>query len=164
MKFVGRPSACRHQFCGINYLWTYHVDFFSNFICWLPRAIRRAFFFNFGEKIGFLRIFFFFFNKGRHGSKNIKTLLLLQIAAESFQTSPESSSQWCSLRYCFVLLKFWVYGFNAFSLFSLTWDPMEAKSSKRYCLLKSLYNFWIFFSIRITKLLFWIFKFWVSDC
>ncbi len=40
----------------------------------------------------FLRIFFVFINMGPYGSKNFKTLLLLQIAAESFQTFPEFSS------------------------------------------------------------------------
>ena len=39
---------------------------------------------------------FFFVNMGRYGSENFKTLLLLQIAAESFQTTPEFSSQWSS--------------------------------------------------------------------
>ncbi len=34
----------------------------------------------------------FFINMGPYGSENFKTLLLLQIAAESFQTFPEFSS------------------------------------------------------------------------
>ncbi len=40
----------------------------------------------------FLRIFFVSVNMGRYGSENFTTLLLLQIAAESFQTFPEFSS------------------------------------------------------------------------
>ncbi len=36
---------------------------------------------------------------GPYGSENFKTLLLLQIAAESFQTFPEFSSQWSSQNY-----------------------------------------------------------------
>ena len=35
-----------------------------------------------------LQIFFVFFNMGPYGSENFKMLLLLQIAAESFQTFP----------------------------------------------------------------------------
>ncbi len=45
-----------------------------------------------------LRIFFVFINIGPYGSENLKTLLL-QIAAESFQTFPEFSSQWSSQNY-----------------------------------------------------------------
>ncbi len=33
---------------------------------------------------------------GPNGSENFKTLLLLQIAAKSFETCPEVSSQWSS--------------------------------------------------------------------
>ncbi len=46
-----------------------------------------------------LRIFFVFVIMGPYGSENFKTLLLLQIAAESFQTFPEFSSQWFSQNY-----------------------------------------------------------------
>ena len=46
--------------------------------------------------------------------------------------------------------------------FSLTWDPIWAKTSKRYSSLKSplsLFNlFWFFFSVVLTKVLFWIFE------
>ncbi len=43
--------------------------------------------------IFFLRIFFDFVNMGPYGSKHFKTLPLLQIAAESVETSAELSSQ-----------------------------------------------------------------------
>ncbi len=38
---------------------------------------------------------------GPYGSNNFKTLLLLQIAAESFQTFPEISSEWSSQKLMF---------------------------------------------------------------
>ena len=40
--------------------------------------------------------FFVFVNMGPYGSENLKMRLLLQIAAERFQTFPEFSSQWSS--------------------------------------------------------------------
>ncbi len=36
---------------------------------------------------------------GPNGSENVKTILLLQIAAKSFETFPEFSSQWSSQNY-----------------------------------------------------------------
>ncbi len=36
---------------------------------------------------------------GPYGSEKFKTLLLLQIVGESFQTFPEFSSQWSSQNY-----------------------------------------------------------------
>ncbi len=47
-------------------------------------------------KIEILMNFFVFLNMGPYGSENFKTRLPLQIAAESFQTFPEFSSQWSS--------------------------------------------------------------------
>ncbi len=48
-------------------------------------------------KIKVLAIFLFVFvNMGPYGNKNLKTLLLLQITAKSFETCPEFSSQWSS--------------------------------------------------------------------
>ena len=47
----------------------------------------------------FLRIFFVFVNMGPYGTPDFKTLLLLQIIAKSFQTSPEFSSEWSSQNY-----------------------------------------------------------------
>ena len=59
-------------------------------------------------------------------------LLLLQITAKSFQTSPEFSSQWSSQNYVWDFWNFENWNFNDFFSFSLTWDPMGAKISKRY--------------------------------
>ncbi len=57
-----------------------------------------------------------------YGSKHFKTLLLLQITAESFsKTSPKFSSQW----------NFENWNFNDFFLFSLTWNPIWLKISKK---------------------------------
>ncbi len=51
-------------------------------------------------EIEILMIFFFIFvNMEPNGSKNFKTLLLLQITAKSFQTCPEFSYQWSSENY-----------------------------------------------------------------
>ncbi len=56
----------------------------------------------------------------------------------------------------------YIYIFCEYFSFSLTWDPMGAKTSKRYPSLKSLWIisniFWIFFSVVLTKVLFWIFE------
>ncbi len=54
----------------------------------------------------FLAMFVLFVNMGPFGSKLLKTLLLLKVAAESFQTFPEISSQWSPEKYCFEFLKF----------------------------------------------------------
>ena len=43
--------------------------------------------------------FFSFVNMGPNGGENFKTLVLLQITAESFETSSEFSSQWSSQNY-----------------------------------------------------------------
>ncbi len=51
---------------------------------------------------------------GPYGSENFKTLLLLQIAAESFQTLPEFSSQWSSKNYFWDFLNFYFAIFNYF--------------------------------------------------
>ncbi len=61
----------------------------------LPLGYTLGLCLNFEKKIGgiFLRICFIFVNTGPYGSQHLKTLLLLQIAAESFQTSPEFSSK-----------------------------------------------------------------------
>ncbi len=69
------------------FLWTTRWD---NFLIFPPKI-----FFDF-----LLWIFFVFVNMGAYGSENFKTLLLLQIAVESFHTSPEISSQWSSQKYC----------------------------------------------------------------
>ncbi len=54
-------------------------------------------------KIEILTIFILFVNVGPNGSKNYKTLLLLQIAAKRLETCLEFSAQWSSRNY------FWVF-------------------------------------------------------
>ena len=49
-------------------------------------------------------------------AKIFKTLLLLEIAAESFQTSPKISSQWSSQKYGTVL-DFWNFEFPILTIF-----------------------------------------------
>ncbi len=51
---------------------------------------------------------------GPNGSENFKTLLLLQIAAKSFETCPEFSSQWSSQNYVW---DFWNFEFAIFNDF-----------------------------------------------
>ncbi len=57
-----------------------------------------------------------------------------------------------------------IFFFNEYLSFSLTWDPMGAKMSKRYTYQlqpKALIFSWNFFSIFLTKVLFfWIFENW----
>ena len=99
---------------------------------------------------------------GANGSENFKTLLLLQIAADSFQTFSKFSSQWSSQNYGW---DFWNCEKNndflndilmIFFSFSLTGDPMGAKTSERYSSLKQFWIlstfFWIFFSLSLYKL------------
>ncbi len=85
-QFVRRPSvrpSVSQLFLNLMH------GFLSNFSCGFLWAIRSDIIFEFLKK----KIFFFFFvNMGPYGSENFKTLLLLQIAAETFQTFPEFSS------------------------------------------------------------------------
>ncbi len=72
----------------------------------LPLGHTALSFFEFLKIVfDFLRTFFVFVNMGPYGRENCKTLLLLQIAAEIFQTVPEFFSQWSSQKYCFRFLK-----------------------------------------------------------
>ncbi len=110
-KFVRRLSSVVHlSVCGIDYLWSYCMDFFQILVVASPGPYAQTFS-SFLKKTfsDFLRIFFVFVNMGPYGSKTFKTLLLPQKAFESFQTFLEFSSQWCSQKYCFGFLKFWVY-------------------------------------------------------
>ncbi len=82
-----KPKFVRPSFRLWNQLFLklLHASF-SNFSGGFP----WAFFFFFFKFWFFYE--FYFVNMGPYGSKNFKTLLLLQIAAESFQTFPEFSS------------------------------------------------------------------------
>ncbi len=169
-KFVRRPSvrpsvcpSVRPSVCGIDYLLSYCMDCFQISVVASPGAYaqeKNFFFFD------FLGIFFVFFKMGPYGSQNFKTLLLPQISFESFQTLSEISSQWS---YKSSVLDFWNFEFlifQEFCSFSLTWDPMGAKTSKRYSSLKSLLNpFKLFLNFLLsgpdksTVLDFWNFEF-----
>ncbi len=83
-----------------------------------------------------------FINMGPFGSKYIESLLLPQTTFEYFRTFSEFSSQLSTHKDSVGFLKFWVYKFSGFFFFSfsLTWDPLVAKISKRYSSLKSLLN------------------------
>ena len=74
--------------------------------------------------------------------------------ADSFQISVVASPGPYPQTFC--LKNFWgkcISGF--FFSFSLTYDAMGSKTSKRYSSLKSLLNFfWIFLSVVLTKVLF----------
>ncbi len=74
--------------------------FLSYVICHMPRC-----YFHFWKK----KILNFFVNMGPYRGENFKTLLLLQIAAKSFETCNEFSSQWSSQKYIgdFWILSFW---------------------------------------------------------
>ena len=78
------------------------MDFFQILAVASPSQYARTFF-EFLEKKNVFEIFSkhfsFSLNTGPYGSKIFKTLLLLQIVAESFQTVPEFSSQWSSQNY-----------------------------------------------------------------
>ena len=102
---------------------------------------------------------------GPYGSQDFKTLLLLKIAGDSFQTfflnflpnGPHKTTVGI-----FEILKIEIV--MIFFLFSLTWDPIGAKPSKRYSSIKSRLNrFKLFLNLllsgpELTKVLFWIFE------
>ncbi len=89
-------------------------------------------------------------------------LLLLQITAKRFQTSPEVSSQWSTWNHVWDFLNFENWNFNDCFSFALTWDPMAAKISKRYHSLKSVfYPFKLFMHFLLSgphESTFWIFE------
>ena len=62
------------------------MDFFQILVVPTPGPYAEIFFFIFGKKKDFLRIFFVLVNMGPYGSQNFKTLFLHQIPFESFQT------------------------------------------------------------------------------
>ncbi len=84
----------------------------------------------------FSQFFFDFINMGPYGSQNFKMLLLPQILSNFFWIffSVVLTKVW------FEFLKLWVFDFSRF-YFAITWDPMAAKTSKRYSSHKSLLDF-----------------------
>ncbi len=74
------------------------MDFFQIFVVASPGPYAQTFCLIFEKKKFwiFYEMFFIFVIMGPNGSKNFKMLLLLQMAAKSFQTYPEFSSQWSS--------------------------------------------------------------------
>ncbi len=90
-KFVRRPSV-RPSSVRVAIISEVNARISFKFYLWLPLDHTLGYFI-------FLRIFFVFVNMGPYGIKNFKTLLLLQIAAKSFQTFPEFSSYWSSQNY-----------------------------------------------------------------
>ena len=106
------------------YIWSYCMDFFQFLVVASPGP--RSFFNDLNGCV--TNMFWFFVNMGPYGS----VILLLQITAESFQTFLVFFSQ-CSSQKC--IWDFWNLEnryLNAFYSFSLTWDPMGVKNSKRY--------------------------------
>ena len=143
-----------------------------NFWLLLPlgHMLKQLFSFSKFFFLFFLRIFFVFVNMRPCGSKNFKTLLLLQIVAKSFQTFPEFSSQWSSQNYIWDFWNFENWNFNEFYSFLLTWDPtcMGVNISKHYSYESQpkVWNLsWIFLPMVLTKLRlgFWNFEFLIFN-
>ena len=93
-KFVRHPSVRRLSVSqlSLNLMHGYLSKF----------GLAQTFFFNFEKKKmrGFCKNnFFALINMRPYGNENLKTLLLLQITAKSFQTCPEFSSEWSTQNY-----------------------------------------------------------------
>ena len=87
------PSSVRPSVCGIDYLWSYCMDFFQILVVASPGPYARTFFEFLKKKIFLIFYEYFSFSlTWDPREENFKTLLLLQIAAESSQTFPEYSS------------------------------------------------------------------------
>ncbi len=102
-KFVRHPSVSQ---LPLNLL----HGFLSNFMCGFSWTIRRANFLFLKKKIwewgGILYGYISFsLTWDPYGSENFKMLLVLQIAAEKFQSFPEFSFQWFSQNYHWEFLK-----------------------------------------------------------
>ncbi len=116
---------------------------------------------------------------GSNGSENFKRLLLLQVTTNFFFKF--GIFEILKIEILMILFSFSLtwdpmgakiskrYSYKAQS--KAFWDPMGAKTSKRYSSLKSVLNpffsnfFWIFFSSQWSskKYCFGFLKFWVSD-
>ncbi len=107
--------------------------FLSNFDCCFPWAIRSDIFnfWNLNLYLFFANIFLFRYH-GTLWEKKIQNGTPPTNCSRKCQISPAISSQWSSQRYCFGFCNFEFTILTNFLSFSLTWDPMGAKSSKRY--------------------------------
>ena len=109
--------------------------FLSNFGCDFPWAICPDFFI-FWKKEMFLIFYDYFSFSLTWDTRGAKMLLQNAtpptIAAESFQTFFEFSSQWSSQTYVWDFCNFENWNFYEFYSFSLTWDPMGATISMCY--------------------------------
>ncbi len=96
----------------MNYLWRYGIDFFQILVVASPEPYAQTFL-ALLDYVSRAWILFILVNMGSNGSENFKRLLLLQIAAKSFETCPEFSSQW-SQNY---VGDFWNFEFPIFNVF-----------------------------------------------
>ena len=94
-----------------------------------------------GQTLGrFLNFVFEYFSFSFHGTpweRTFQNATSPTNRSRKFQTFPEFSSQWPSQNCVWDFWNFDNGNFNEFYLFSLTWDPMGAKISKRYSSYKS---------------------------
>ncbi len=104
-------SVIRPSVCGIDYLWSYCMNWFQISVVASPGPYAQMLF-EFWKKNFFdiLGIFFVFVNMGPYGSQNFKTLLLPQIAIEYFETSFEfpNNRPHKVLFWIFAILSFWL--------------------------------------------------------
>ena len=119
---VVRPSMSQ---LSLNFM----HGFLSNLSCGFPCIFGKKMFFLFI----FLGIFFIFVNMGPYGRQDFKTVLLLQITAESFEAYNDFPNG--PHKNTFGIFENW--NFNELYSFSLTWDPMGVKISTRYSSYKS---------------------------
>ena len=94
-KFIRRPSSVRRpSVVHVAIISEPNARISFKFVLWLLLDYSHD------QTILFLSFFFMnifvFVNMRPHGSQNFKTLLLLEIAAEGFQTFTEFSFQWSS--------------------------------------------------------------------
>ncbi len=122
---VVRPSSV----CGIDYLWSYRMDFFQILVVASPGSYPQKFIFTFEKKKYFLQTFFLFVSMGPYGTQNFKTLLLPQITFESSQTFSELSSQWSWQTYWFWIFEILIFRFLTNFLISPLYSMGKPKTS-----------------------------------
>ena len=138
-------SIVRPSVCGIYYLWTYCVDFFQILVL-ASLGHMPGRFWSFEKKNDFW-IFYKYF------------LFSLTWDHMGAKTSKRHSSLKS-------LLNFWNFGFFIFHglFFTLTWETLWSQNFKMLLLAQITFEFfliffsWIFFSLVLTKVLFWIFE------